>query len=87
MFEVGVDYVFHVIEDSTNGSGIATQVWTVDRVEGTLLKVSNKYDRNPFMILNTASSYFVKAVPVEKSTNAKLSKEAERWVETTHPDS
>ena len=61
MFEVGRDYYFHILEDSPGGSGVVQQVWTVDAIDGTLLKLSNKHAKAP-VILNTASARFVKAV-------------------------
>jgi hypothetical protein len=89
MFEVGRDYKFHIVEDSPGGSGVVEQVWTVDAVDGTLLRLSNKYEKAP-VILNAASSRFVKAVLIEKSSqNSKpglLSRETERWVDTPPSD-
>lgn len=64
MFEVGRDYEFHVVEDSPRGSGVVRQVWTVEAIDGNLLKLSNPHEKAP-EILNTASCRFVKAVPFE----------------------
>lgn len=81
MFEVGREYLFHIVEDSPGQSGVVEQVWSVDRYEGTLLKLSNPYT-DP-IILNTASPRFVKAV-LRKETASKsrpVSRERERWTE------
>jgi len=64
MFEVGKDYTFHILDDSSGKAGVGTTVWTVQEVNDTLLKLSNKYAGET--ILNTASLYFVQAVPVER---------------------
>ena len=70
MFEIGREYSFSIVEDSPGGSGVAEQVWRVEAIEGTLLKLFNKYDRNPYTILNTASARFVKAVPLKGAVAA-----------------
>ena len=57
MFEVGCDYEFHVVEDSSRGSGVVRQVWTVEAIDGNLLKFSNPHEKAP-EILNTASCRF-----------------------------
>jgi len=41
MFEVGRNHEFHVVEDSSHGSGVVRQVWTVEAIDGNLLKLSN----------------------------------------------
>lgn len=64
MFEVGKDYTFHILDDSSGKAGVGTSVWTVKEVEGTLLKLSNKHEGE--IVLNTASQFFVQAVPLER---------------------
>ncbi|MBB4428285.1 hypothetical protein GGD66_006872 [Bradyrhizobium sp. CIR48] len=63
MFEVGRD---HIIVDSPGGpAGVSEQVWEVQEMEGTLLKLCNPFAKAP-EILNIASSRFVKAVLLDK---------------------
>lgn len=86
MFEVGREYRFHVVEDSPGGSGVSEQVWKVDAIEGHLLKLSNPHAKAS-EILNTASSRFVKAVPMDElfpksRKSGSVSRETERWSES-----
>lgn len=82
MFEVGREYEFHIVEDDPRGSGVVRQVWKVEAIEGSLLKLSNPHVNAP-EILNTASARFVKAVPldVSKTIKAALSSGTKRWVD------
>jgi hypothetical protein len=74
LFEIGRDYTFHTIDPVPGELVRSEQVWTVSAMDGPLLKLTSKYDKET--VLNTASPHFVTALiqseespdkPVERS--------------------
>ncbi|MDA9490409.1 hypothetical protein [Bradyrhizobium sp. CCBAU 11361] len=85
MFEVGREYVFHIIEDSPGGSGVTEAVWKVEAIKDHLLKLTSPHEKAS-QILNTASSRFVKAIPMDElfpksRKSGGVSREPERFTE------